>query len=53
MFPPPSAVRGDIFVPQLPVMQVPSVVIPQEWNYLVDPEDEELNAGWSVNCAVK
>ena len=31
-----------------PVRQVPSAVIPQEWNYLIDPDDETLRSGWSV-----
>lgn len=31
----------------LPVRQVPSAVVPQEWNYLIDPEEEVLQRGWS------
>jgi RES domain-containing protein len=31
-----------VFARPLPVRQVPSAVVPQEWNYLIDPEEETL-----------
>ena len=37
----------------LPVRQVASVVIPQEWNYLIDPEDKALRAQWSLPKAFR
>ena len=51
-----SREEGDIWirnrqrkaVPALPVRQVPSAVIPQEWNYLIDPDDDTLRGGWSA-----
>jgi hypothetical protein len=30
--------------PRLPVLEVPSVIIPQESNYLVDPDSAEIQA---------
>lgn len=45
---------GDIWIRErqrrptpLHVRQVPSVVVPQEWDYLVDPEEKTLREGWS------
>lgn len=42
-----SQTTAHVYVRPLPVRQVPSVVVPQEWNYLIDPEEGVLRAGWS------
>lgn len=39
---------AHVYARPLPVRQVPSVVVPQEWNYLLDPEEGVLRAGWST-----
>lgn len=43
-----SEVERSYAAPPLPVWQVPSAVIPQEWNYLIDPDDDILRGGWSA-----
>jgi hypothetical protein len=36
-----------IFELPLPVRQVPTAVAPQEWNYLIDPDEQVFLNGWS------
>ena len=43
----PSEIEKSSWAPPLPVRQVPSAVIPEEWNYLIDPSDDALRGGWS------
>lgn len=39
-------IERSYWAPPLPVRQVPSAVIVQEWNYLIDPDDDTLRGGW-------
>lgn len=41
-------IEKSYWVPPLPVRQISSAVVPQEWNYLIDPDDDTLRGGWSA-----